>query len=101
LQPVGVYYFDNNTISARHVHMDNNAMPHRTSAATAYLQSEAVTSPQFESDRTCWGHARPSCTGSWTSCTQITSVGSSVASGMPAATPAAYPTTDWRDETEG
>ena len=89
------------TLSARPVHMDNNAMTHRTSAVTDYFQSEPVTSPQFESDRTFWGHARPSCTGSWTSCTQITSIGSSIPSGMSAATTAAYPTTDWRDETEG
>ena len=49
----------------------------------------------FESYRSCLGHGRPSCTGSLTPCTS----GSSIASGMAAVTIAAYPMTDWRDET--
>ena len=57
--------------------------------------------PGFESDRACLGHARPSSTGSWTYCTKLTSVGSSsIAPGWAAATKAAHPTTDVRDETE-
>jgi hypothetical protein len=32
----------------------------------------------FESDRACLGHNRPSCTGSWLSCTKLTSIGSSI-----------------------
>lgn len=56
--------------------------------------------PRFESDRACLGHARLSCTGSWTSCTKLTTIGSSISSGMVATSTAAHPTTDWRDEME-
>jgi hypothetical protein len=55
----------------------------------------------FKSDKACMGHARPSCTCSWTSCTTLTSIGSRIASGMATANTAAHPTTDWRDQTKG
>ena len=44
LQPVVVPHFDNHPLVTRPVYMDDNAMPHRSRAVTAYLQSEAVTS---------------------------------------------------------
>jgi hypothetical protein len=44
LQPVVVPHFDNQPLSTRPVHMDDNARPHRSRAVTAYLQSKAVTS---------------------------------------------------------
>jgi len=34
------------------------------------ISSMAIHEPGFESNRACLGHARPSCTGSWTSCTK-------------------------------
>ena len=43
LQPV-IPHFDNHPLAIRPLYMDDNAMPHRSRAATAYLQSEAVTS---------------------------------------------------------
>jgi len=56
----------------------------------------------FESDEACLWHARPSYTGSWTSCTKLTSIESRISSGMVKATTALHPTTDdWRDDTEG
>jgi hypothetical protein len=55
--------------------------------------------PRFESDRACLGHDRPSCTGWCTSCTKLTTVGSSIASEMAAAATAAHPMADWRVET--
>ena len=44
LQPVVVPHFDNHPLATRPVYMDDNAMPRRSRAVTAYLQSEAVTS---------------------------------------------------------
>ena len=44
LQPVVVPHFDNHPLATRPVYMDDNARPHRSRAATAYLQSETVTS---------------------------------------------------------
>ena len=76
-------------------------------AVTAYLQSEAVTSvpwPAMSPDlnpRAYLGHVRPSYTGSGTSCAKHLSVGSSIASGMAAAITKGYPTSNWRDETQG
>ena len=43
LQPV-VLHFENDTLAARPVFMDDNARPHRSRAVTAYLQSKAMTS---------------------------------------------------------
>ena len=43
LQPV-VPHFENHTLAARAVFMDDNAKPHRSRAVTAYLQSKAMTS---------------------------------------------------------
>ena len=43
LQPVVVFNFDNHPLATRTVYMDDNARPHRSRAATAYLQSEPVT----------------------------------------------------------
>ena len=97
LQPVLVHHFDNHPQAATHVLLDDNARPYRSRVVTTYLQGEAVSSlPRSVMSP----DLRPSCTGSWTYGTAITSIGSSIASGMAAATPAAYPTTDWRDETE-
>ena len=56
--------------------------------------SIASNEPGFESNRACLGHARPSCTRSWTSCATIRSIGSSIASGMADDTTTAHPTTD-------
>ena len=62
--------------------MDDNAMPHRSKAVTAYLQSEAVTSvlwpamsPDLNPIVAYLGHVRPSYTGSGTSCAKHSSVG--------------------------
>ena len=44
LQPVVVIHFDNHPLATRPMYMDDNAMPHRSRAVTAYLQSEAVIS---------------------------------------------------------
>jgi hypothetical protein len=41
LQPVVVPHFDNHPLDTRPVYMDVSAMPHRSRAVTAYLQSEA------------------------------------------------------------
>ena len=78
LQPLVVHHFDNHPIAARTMFMDDNARPHRSMAVTAYLQSEAVTSlpwpamsPDLNPIRACLGHARPSCTGIWTYCTDL------------------------------
>jgi transposase len=43
LQPAVVPHFDNHPLATRHMYMDDNAMPHRSRAVTAYLQREAVT----------------------------------------------------------
>ena len=43
LQPVVVLHFDNHPLATRPVYMDDNAMPHRSRAVTAYIQCEAVT----------------------------------------------------------
>ena len=44
LQPVAVSHFDNHSLATRHVCIDDNARPHRSRAATAYFQREAVPS---------------------------------------------------------
>jgi transposase len=44
LQPIVDPHFDNHPLAIRPVYMDDNDMPHRSRAVTAYLQSEAVTS---------------------------------------------------------
>ena len=44
LQPVVIPHFDIHPLATRPVYMEDNAMPHRSRSATAYLQSEAVTS---------------------------------------------------------
>ena len=44
LKPVAFPHFDNHPLATRPVCMVENARPHRSSAVTAYLQSEAVTS---------------------------------------------------------
>jgi hypothetical protein len=44
LQPVVVPHFDNHPLATRPVYMDDNTRPRRSTAVTAYLQSEAVTS---------------------------------------------------------
>ena len=62
------------------------------------FSSIASHEPGFESDIACLGHARLLGTGSWASFTNLTSIGSIIASGMATATTAAYPTTDWRVE---
>jgi hypothetical protein len=43
LKPVVVPHFDNHSLAARPVFLDDNTMPHRVRAVTAYLQNEAVT----------------------------------------------------------
>ena len=43
LQPVVIPHFDIHPLATRPVYMEDNAMPHRSRSATAYLQSEAVT----------------------------------------------------------
>ena len=43
LQPAVFPHFDNHPLATRPMYMDDNAMPHRSRAVTAYLQSEAVT----------------------------------------------------------
>jgi hypothetical protein len=43
LKPVVVTHFENLPLAVRPVFLDDNTMPHRVRAVTAYLQSEAVT----------------------------------------------------------
>ena len=43
LRPVVVPHFDDHPLAARPVFMNDNAMPHRSRAVTAFLQGEAVT----------------------------------------------------------
>jgi hypothetical protein len=43
LKPVVVTHFDTHPLDVRPVFLDDNTMPHRVRAVTAYLQSEAVT----------------------------------------------------------
>ena len=57
------------------------------------FSSMASHEPGFKSNILCLGHAKPSWTGSWTSCINLTSIGSTIASGMVAATTAAHPRT--------
>ena len=106
LQPV-VPHFDSHSLARRPVYgwqrqatsfKGSNSLPSKWSCDCSYMASHE---PGFESDRACLGLSRPSCTGIWTSCTELTSIGSSMASGMAVATTAGHPTTDWRDETEG
>jgi hypothetical protein len=66
---------------------------HLPSKVRHEFSSVACHAPGFELNRTCLVYARPSCTGSWTSCTKLVSIGSSIASGMAAATTAAHPAT--------
>ena len=107
LQPVVIPHFDIHPLATRPVYMEDNAMPHRSRSATAYLQSEAVTSvpwPAMNPDlnpRAYLGHVKPSYTCSGTSCAKHLSVGSSIASGMAAAITTGHPTSKWRDETWG
>jgi hypothetical protein len=75
----------------------SNLLPSKWSRDVSSMTSHE---PGFKSDRACLGHTRPSCTGSWTSCTKLTSIGSNIASGMAAATTAAHLTTDCREETD-
>jgi len=42
LKPVVVPHFDNHSLAARPVLLDDNTMLHRARAVAAYLQSEAV-----------------------------------------------------------
>ena len=57
------------------------------------FSSMASHEPEFESDEARFWHARLSCTGSWTSCTKLTSR-------IATATTTVHPTTNWRDNTE-
>ena len=99
LKPV-VVHFDNHTLAARPVYMDDNARPHRARAVTAYLQSEAMTSvpwPAMSSDLNpivhIWDmlgrriHAREPPL-------------QNIVSGMAAAIITGHPTSNWRDETQ-
>jgi hypothetical protein len=107
LQPVVVPHFDNHPLAAKPAYMDDNAWSHRSRAVTVYLQSEAMTSVPWSAMSpdlnpiTYLGHVRPSHTGSGTSCAKHPSVGSSIASGKTAAITTGYPTSNWRDETQG
>ena len=105
LQPAVSPHFDNHPLATKHVYMDDNASPRRARAVTAYLQSDfcslASHEPGFESHRAYFGHARPSYTGSGTSCAKHSSVEISIASGMAAAITTGHPTSNWRDETQG
>jgi hypothetical protein len=89
------------------VYMDDSAMPHRSRAVTAYLQSEAVISvpwPAMSPDLNPMEHigdVRPSYTGSGISCAKHSSGGSSIASGMAAAITTWHPTSNWMDEMQG
>jgi hypothetical protein len=76
----------------------SNHLPSKWSRDVPSMASHEL---EFESDKACLRHARPSCTGSCTSCTKLTLIGSSIASGIAAATTAAHLMTDWRDETGG
>ena len=109
LQPVVVSHFDNHapTSSKTCVYgwqcqaasfKGSNHLPSKWSRDVPSMASHEL---EFESDKACLRHARPSCTGSCTSCTKLTLIGSSIASGIAAATTAAHLMTDWRDETEG
>jgi hypothetical protein len=86
LQPVVVPHFDNHTLATRPVYMDN-ARPHRSRPATAYLQSEAVTSVFL-------GHVRPSYACPGTSCASHLSVRTNIASGMAAASTTGHQTSN-------
>ena len=48
LQPVVVPNFDNHLLAATPVCLDDNPRPHRLSEATAYFQSEVMTSHPWE-----------------------------------------------------
>ena len=107
LQPVDVPHFDNHPLVTRPVHMDDNARPHRlpphrlSPKRSRDFCSLSSHEPGFESHRAYLGHVRPSYTGSGTSCAKLSSVGSSIASGMAAAITTGHPTSNWRDETQG
>ena len=107
LQPVAVPHFDNHPLATRPVYMDGNTRPHhlpphrlppKRSRDFCSLSSHESG---FESHRAYLGHVRPSYTGSGTSCANLSSVGSSIASGMAAAITTGHPTSNWRDETQG
>ena len=94
LQPVVVPHFDNHPLATRPVYMDDNAMQASSFKSSNCLPpkrsrdfcSLASHEPGFESHRAYLGHVRPSYTCSGTSCAKHSSVGSSIASGMAAAT---------------
>jgi transposase len=71
--------------------MDDNAMPHRSRAVTAYPQSEVVTSvlwpamsPDLNPIDHIWDMLGRRIQARGTSCAKHSSVGSSIASGMAA-----------------
>ena len=64
------------------------------------FRSLASHEPWFESHIAYLGHVRPLYTDSGASCAKLSSVGSSIASGMAAAI-TRHPTSNWRDETQG
>ena len=76
----------------------SNRLPPKRSRDLCSLASHE---PGFESHRAYLGHVRPLYTDSGTSCVKHSSVGSSIASGMAAAIAKGYPTSNWRDETQG
>ena len=89
---IWVYWWQHHAASFK----GSNRLPSKCSRNFSPITSHE---PGSESDRACLGHARPSCTGSWTSYTKLTSIGSSIASRMAVATTAAHSTTG--GETEG
>ena len=98
LQPVVVPHFDKHPVACIYGWQRQAAslkcsdrLPSKWSHELSSMTSHE---PGFESDEACLWHARLSCTGSWTSCTTLTS-------GIATATTAVHPTTNWRDNMEG